>query len=182
MPSNLSEASVFYIKHGIHPRLRADLNKRLRAFDKAISPTQSRARGWYTCLRKNDRTLPTHHSPAAMASRFLLVKSPLLRNPRPVCGPFARRSILFRKLSLAYTLQNPMSSEIPLQSEPLILLHGLFGSRKNFQSIHKYVIAIQSINIYKNDAHKLESLHGISTNQSTPWYVRILCLKTSSVD
>ena len=32
-PSNLSEASVFTSKHGIPPRLRADLNKRPRAFD-----------------------------------------------------------------------------------------------------------------------------------------------------
>lgn len=113
-----------------------------------------------------------HHFPT-MASRLLPVNTPLLRTPRPVCGPFARMSILFRKLSLAYTLQNPTSSQIPLQSEPLILLHGLFGSRKNFQSIDKYVAAIPSIKYLKQRCSQVRVL-ARDLNKSVYALVRIL--------
>lgn len=43
-----------------------------------------------------------------------------------------------RYLSLAYTLHE--TPRVPAERPPLIILHGLFGSKQNSRSISKYAI------------------------------------------
>jgi hypothetical protein len=42
-----------------------------------------------------------------------------------------------RTLSLAYTLQRPADGEIDERYAPIIMMHGLFGSKQNNRSISK---------------------------------------------
>ena len=43
-----------------------------------------------------------------------------------------------RHLSLAYALHKPVGVDVKLENEPLVIMHGLFGSKQNNRSISKY--------------------------------------------
>lgn len=49
------------------------------------------------------------------------------------------RLVAKRHLSLAYALYQPAGLDVDPGKEPLIILHGLFGSKQNNRSISKYV-------------------------------------------
>ena len=58
-------------------------------------------------------------------------------------------TIFHRNLSLAYTLHKPTSIERKPQNEPIVILHGLFGSKQNNRSISKCgYLATSTIVVY----------------------------------
>ena len=50
---------------------------------------------------------------------------------------------LMRRLSLAYNLHKPPEAET--QHAPIIILHGLFGSKQNNRSISKYAKVLRNM-------------------------------------
>lgn len=70
-----------------------------------------------------------------VSSLLLILSRPMRENHNLSKKPFR----LVRHLTLAYKLHEPEGTEKPFKS-PLIMLHGLFGSKKNTFSINKSVV------------------------------------------
>lgn len=60
----------------------------------------------------------------------------ILRKSLPTFQSFSR--ITKRHLSLAYTLHKPPKADHEGAHAPILILHGLFGSKQNNRSISKY--------------------------------------------
>lgn len=62
----------------------------------------------------------------------------IFRKPLPPIQSFSR--VTTRHLSLAYHLHKPPKTDHERGYAPIVILHGLFGSKQNNRSISKYAI------------------------------------------
>ena len=58
---------------------------------------------------------------------------------------YRSRGLCIRRLSLAYNLHLPQNHGVDLKHAPIIILHGLFGSKQNNRSISKWAFHIFGI-------------------------------------
>lgn len=96
----------------------------------------------YICSTSPSSHRPTSSPPISMASRVLF-SSFISRRAPPILSHKHIPSI--RRMSLVYTLHDPpalaKAEPSKTRAAPLIMLHGLFGSKQNYGSISKYVFS-----------------------------------------
>lgn len=77
-------------------------------------------------------------------------------------------SASWKVIDLAYTLHDNKASA---KGDPIVIIHGLFGSKKNNRSVSKYVYRFECPGIHKDTIltlHHTAHLHALSIAPYTP--------------
>jgi hypothetical protein len=113
-------------------------------------------------MRSIPRTIQPLYTPFIHPKHASRIQSSLV-TPRLSWARSFHASSSLRVIDLAYSLHDNKGSA---KGDPIVIIHGLFGSKKNNRSVSKYVGPVPAGVLRSN--HIIVHSHAPSTAQSTP--------------